>query len=39
MKHEIKLIKISTTEQFVDLFTKGLLQPGFNNLRKKLLGW
>ncbi len=33
MKHRIKLVKISTTEQVGDLFTKRLLEPGFEHLR------
>lgn len=39
VKHGIKLLKISTTEQLGDLFTKGLPKPGFEHLRKKLMGW
>ncbi len=39
MKRGIKLLKISTTERLGDLFTKGLPKPGFEHLRKKLMGW
>ena len=39
VKLGIKLLKISTTEQLGDLFTKGLPKPGFEHLRKKLMGW
>ena len=39
VKRGIKLLKISTTEQLGDLFTKGLPKPGFEHLRKKLMGW
>ena len=35
----IKLVKIETTEQLGDLFTKGLPNKAFVYLRKKLLGW
>ena len=35
----IKLIKIETTEQLGDIFTKGLTQPAFEYLRSKLIGW
>ena len=35
----IELLKIDTTEQLGDLFTKGLPPKIFNYLRKKLLGW
>ena len=35
----IKLLKIETSEQLGDLFTKGLSTKAFVHLRKKLLGW
>ncbi len=38
VKHGIKLLKISTTEQLGDLFTKGLPKPGFEHIKKILLG-
>ncbi len=39
VKHWIKLLKISTPEQLGVLSTKGLPKPGFEHLRKKLMGW
>ncbi len=39
MKHGIELLKISTTEQLGDLFTKGLPKAEFEHLGKKLMGW
>ncbi len=39
MKCGIKLLKISTTEIVVCLFTKGLFKPGFEHLNKKSMGW
>jgi hypothetical protein len=38
-KRGIKLLKIDTAEQLVDIFTKGLVQVTFEYLRKKLIGW
>ena len=38
-KRGIKLLKFDTTEQFGDIFTKGLSQPTFENLRSKIIGW
>lgn len=35
----IKLVKIETTEQLGDLFTKGLAKAPFEYLRKRLMGW
>jgi len=35
----IKLVKIETTEQLGDIFTKGLAQPAFEYLWSKLIGW
>ena len=35
----IELVKISTTDQLGDLFTKGLVRVPFKHLRKKLMGW
>ena len=37
-RREIKLMKIETSEQLEDLFTKGLSTKAFVHLRKKLLG-
>ncbi len=39
VKCEINFLKISTTEQLGGLFIKGLPKPGFEHLRKKLMGW
>ena len=39
VRRGIKLLKIETTEQLGDLFTKGLARPVFEYLRKKLMGW
>ena len=38
-KRGIKLLKFDTTEQLGDIFTKGLSQPTFENLRSKIIGW
>ena len=38
-KWGIKLLKIDTTEQLRDIFTKGLSQPTFEYLRSKIIGW
>ena len=38
-KRGIKLLKIDTTEQLGDIFTKGLAQPAFEYLRSKIIGW
>jgi hypothetical protein len=38
-KRGIKLLKIETSEQLVDIFTKGLAQPTFEYLRSKIIGW
>ena len=35
----IKLVKINTTEQLGDIFTKGLTPGPFNHLRRLLMGW
>jgi hypothetical protein len=35
----IKLLKIETVEQLVDMFTKGLPRPTFEYLRAKIMGW
>ncbi len=35
----IRLLKIFTTKQLGYLFPKGLPKPGFEHLRKKLMGW
>ena len=39
VKRKIKLVKIETSEQLGDLFTKALAKVAFEYLRKKLLGW
>ena len=39
VKRGIKLIKVDTTEQLGDIFTKGLSRVVFEYLRKKLMGW
>jgi hypothetical protein len=38
-KRGINLLKIDTTEQLGDIFTKGLSQPTFEYLRSKITGW
>jgi hypothetical protein len=38
-KQGIKLLKIDTTEQLGDIFTKGLSQPRFEYLRSKIIDW
>jgi len=38
-KRDIKLLKIETTEQLGDIFTKGLAQTAFEYLRSKIIGW
>ena len=38
-KRGIKLLKIETTEQLGDIFTKGLAQAMFEYLRSKIIGW
>jgi hypothetical protein len=35
----IKLFKIDTKKQLADIFTKGLVQALFEELRKMLMGW
>ena len=35
----IEVVKIETTEQLGDIFTKGLTKEVFEYLRKKLCGW
>ena len=35
----IKIIKISTTEQKADIFTKGLVRTVFESIRKLVMGW
>jgi hypothetical protein len=39
VKRGIKLLKIDTTEQLGDIFTKGLVRTSFEYLRKRLMGW
>jgi hypothetical protein len=38
-KRGIKLLKIETSEQLGDMFTKGLAKPTFEYLRSKIIGW
>ena len=38
-KRGIKLLKIDTTKQLGDIFTKGLAQPTFEYLCSKIIGW
>jgi hypothetical protein len=38
-RHAIKLLKIETSEQLGDMFTKGLAEPTFEYLRSKIIGW
>ena len=38
-KRGVKLLKIESVEQLVDIFTKGLSRPHFEYLRKKIMGW
>ena len=38
-KHKIKLLKIATVEQHVDIFTKGFPRETFEYLRKRIMGW
>ena len=38
-KRGIKLVKIETSEQLGDIFTKGLPQATFEYLRSKIIGW
>jgi hypothetical protein len=38
-KHGIKLLKIETSEQLGDMFTKGLAKPTFEYLQSKIIGW
>ena len=35
----ISILKIETADQLGDMFTKGLVRPLFEHLRKKLMGW
>ena len=37
--HQITLVRVDTTNQLVDQFTKGLPTPVFRLARKRLLGW
>jgi hypothetical protein len=39
VKRGIKLLKIDTSEQLGDIFTKGLTKTVFEYLRKRLMGW
>jgi hypothetical protein len=36
---EIQLYKIETTKQLADIFTKGLVQSTFEEIRQLLMGW
>ena len=38
-KQGIKLLKIDTSKQLGDMFTKGLAQPTFEYLQSKIIGW
>jgi hypothetical protein len=38
-KHGIKLLKIETSEQLGDMFTKGLAKAMFEYLQSKIIGW
>ncbi len=38
-KHEIKLLKIETSEQLGDMFTKVLAKITFEYLQSKIIGW
>jgi hypothetical protein len=38
-KGEIKLFKIETKKQLADIFTKGLIQQLFEEIRRLLMGW
>ncbi|KAL7475004.1 hypothetical protein ACHAW6_000935, partial [Cyclotella cf. meneghiniana] len=38
-RHGVKLLKIETSEQLGDIFTKGLARAAFEYLRKKMMGW
>jgi hypothetical protein len=37
--NHITLVRVDTTNQLADQFTKGLLTPAFRMARKQLLGW
>jgi hypothetical protein len=37
--NNVKIVKIDTTNQLGDLFTKGLPRPAFEHLRRLLMGW
>ena len=39
IRRGIKLLKIETSEQLGDMFTKGLAKPAFEYLRSKIIGW
>jgi hypothetical protein len=38
-KRGIKLLKIETSDQLGDMFTKGLAKTTFEYLRSKIIGW
>ena len=38
-KRGVKLLKIATSEQLGEMFTKGLPRSVFEYLRKRLMGW
>ncbi len=38
-KRGIKFLKIETSEQIGDMFTKGLAEPPFEYLQSKIIGW
>jgi hypothetical protein len=37
--NQIHLVRVDTTNQLADQFTKGLTTPAFRMARKQLLGW
>jgi hypothetical protein len=38
-KGDIKIYKIDTKEQKADIFTKGLVRPIYETIRKLVMGW
>jgi len=39
LSDEVRVQKVDTTEQLVDVFTKGLAQHQFEKLVARLMGW
>ena len=39
LSDEVRVLKVDTTEQFADVFTKGLAQYQFEKLVARLMGW